>query len=128
MLSVFFCVLLYRALELFCQPCYVYRYLPLLPTRLAYVFFACLYFLSCLFRFVFFSVLTTVSLAYVCYLLEVRHDGGYYAFKDCVTFFFSTRRRHTNCDFSSDVCSSVPADPTLLLVAANQNTAYEKPR
>src|SRR5690625_5208410 len=36
-------------------------------------------------RFESFSVPTTLSTAYDVYLLDGRHDGGYYSVKDCVT-------------------------------------------
>src|SRR5205809_797589 len=65
-------------------------------------------FFACLVRFESSSVPTTLPTAYDVYPLDGRHDGGYYTVKDCVTFFFSSRRRHTSCsrDWSSDVCSS----------------------
>src|SRR2546430_1683345 len=65
-------------------------------------------FFACLVRFESSSVPTNLPTAYDVYPLDGRHDGGYYTVKDCVTFFFSSRRRHTrfDCDWSSDVCSS----------------------
>src|SRR2546430_23467 len=78
-------------------------------------------FFACLVRFESSSVPTTRTITYDVYPLDVRHDGGDYTVKVCVTidvfprtpgynvyFFFSSRRRHTrfDCDWSSDVCSS----------------------
>src|SRR5260370_561560 len=91
-------------------------------------------FFACLVRFEPSSFPTPLQTAYDDYPLDVRHDGGYYNVKGCVTidvlprtpgnnvyvgfmvwsnftatnFFFSSRRRHTRfkCDWSSDVCSS----------------------
>src|SRR5256885_26878 len=63
---------------------------------------------ACLVRFESSSFPTTLPTAYDVYPLDGRHDGGYYTVKDCVIFFFSSRRRHTRLqgDWSSDVCSS----------------------
>src|SRR5262249_19341885 len=73
-------------------------------------------FFACLVRFESSSVPTTLPTAYDVYPLDVRHDGGYYTFKDCVIIDVLLRTSGNNVyvDFIFFVClvrfdsSSVP--------------------
>src|SRR5690625_4671511 len=53
-------------------------------------------FFACLVRFESSSVPTTLPTAYDVYLLDGRHDGGYYTVKDCVTIDVLPRTPGTN--------------------------------
>src|SRR5699024_7148425 len=77
-------------------------------------------FLDWLFCFVPSSVHTTLPTAYYVYPLDVRHDGGYYTVKDCVTIDVLPRTPGINVYVGFMVLSNFTATKCRGLVSLNQ--------
>src|SRR5690606_3531516 len=77
-------------------------------------------FLARLVRFESSSVPTTLATACDVYPLDGRHDGGYYAVKDCVTIVVLPRTPGNNVYVGFMVWSNFPATKCRGLVSLNQ--------
>src|SRR2546421_683995 len=77
-------------------------------------------FFACLVRFESSSVRTTLPHPYDVYPLDGRHDGGYYAGKDCVTIDVLPRTPGNNVYVGCMVWSNFPATKCRGLVSLNR--------